>query len=179
MPAIVAKEIDKLFHKPQFLQQVERIANGATVKDLQKIAKLLRSGVALEELFVSVNRTSVNRTKYRAADLDHVVNDWLSAKTGWWAANKPANKLRAGLLKVISLRIKHKSTKTRPLPVDYWWLPSSQPQFRVMPLLGPAQLTVMLVTPMPPARASAAAQRRNEKRTSVRKTTRKTTKKRR
>ncbi|MEY4577257.1 MAG: hypothetical protein RL701_1960 [Pseudomonadota bacterium] len=145
MPAIVARPND-FFHKPEFLEQITRIGNAATVKDLRLIAKQLRAGVNLLEI-----HTAFNPQRTKRADLAHVEKDWLHPEKSWWAEAEPEKKLRKGFLKAISLQIKNRTADGKPLPVDYWWSPKAEKGFNFVTLLGPGQLTVVLVTPRTPS----------------------------
>jgi hypothetical protein len=122
----------------------------------------LGSGGASETLDqLAVNRVTrdadpANRSapakRLTSAQRDHFVNDWLGR---WWPDLAVADTLRLGVIEAIICA--KAANDGRGLPIEFYWVCIEQALFQVYFSEGEHQVTVLILTPSPPAEYDSGA----------------------
>ncbi|MET0628851.1 MAG: hypothetical protein ABW033_10375 [Acidimicrobiia bacterium] len=135
--------LDQQFGGQDFMAAYDQVLEGT------KGDPALGSGTAAETLSARAG-SRVERggspDELSSAQRDHFINDWLGR---WWPDLAVADTLRLGVIEAITCA--KAANDGRGLPIEFYWVCIEQSLFQVYFSQGEHQVTVLILTPSPPA----------------------------
>lgn len=135
--------------KTKYLATIQELLNASSKQQVKELVDAIEKGIATDQI-----RQAALGERYRAhkAEIKHIQKDWYDKKTNHWEGSvSPEKSLRKSMVSALKVLLEQDGDK-KP-DVDFWWVANvaSIKKAEFVPLHGPKQLTVLLLSPPPQA----------------------------
>ena len=142
--------------KTKYLATIQELLNASSKQQVKELVDAIEKGIKTDQI-----RQAALGDRYKAhkAEIKHIQKDWYDKKTNQWQGASPEKSLRKSMVSALKVLLEQDGDK-KP-DIDFWWVPNvaSIKKAEFVPLKGPKQLTVLLLSPPP----QAAAKKRGSK----------------